>query len=237
MKRTILLLGLIACLPLHPQQITRSVVIFSPRGVGAGLTGEARFYELTAGGENYVGLKAPDALAANTPYTLPVAYPAANGYALTSTTAGVTSWTDPATFGVNCGSGFTAGSVIFSNGTVCAQDNANLFWNDGGNKLSVANVEVKAGVDTNGGGLKHQTVSTGSIGAGAYTAVSLIWSTTFGDASYNAVCSVIESTSGAATLRVDHIETVAASTLTVGVVNQDLANPHTGTLYCIALHV
>lgn len=35
---------------------------------------------------------------------------------------------------------FTAGSVIFSNGTILTQDNANLFWDDTGNKLGIGTV-------------------------------------------------------------------------------------------------
>lgn len=33
--------------------------------------------------------------------------------------------------------GFTAGSVVFHNGTTLAQDNANLFWNDTSNRLGI----------------------------------------------------------------------------------------------------
>lgn len=53
---------------------------------------DMRFFEDFNNGSNFVGLKAPAALAGNTPYTLPNAYPAANGQALVSTTAGVMSW-------------------------------------------------------------------------------------------------------------------------------------------------
>jgi hypothetical protein len=45
-----------------------------------------------------VTLAAP-AVAGNQSYTLPTAIPAANGYALTSTTGGVTSWASVATPG------------------------------------------------------------------------------------------------------------------------------------------
>lgn len=62
-----------------------------------------RFYEGTGGGSNYVYLSAPATLAGNTPYTLPNAYPASNGYVLSSTTAGVMSWVAP-------GSGSPGGS-------------------------------------------------------------------------------------------------------------------------------
>ncbi len=70
-----------------------------PNGTGvvnivgtATASSELRWFELTGGGVNYIGFKAPNALAGNTTYILPVAFPAANGYTLKSTTAGVMSW-------------------------------------------------------------------------------------------------------------------------------------------------
>jgi hypothetical protein len=47
--------------------------------------------------DNYVGIKAAGALGATTTYTLPTAYPAFNGYILSSTTAGAMSWIVPPT--------------------------------------------------------------------------------------------------------------------------------------------
>lgn len=69
----------------------QAAAVFSPYGTSAGNTGEARWLELAAGGVNYVGFKAPDALAGNTIYTLPTAFPGSTMY-LTSTTAGVLAW-------------------------------------------------------------------------------------------------------------------------------------------------
>ena len=69
-----------------------------PYGAGAGATGEVRFLELAAGGVNYVGFKAPDALAGNTVYTLPDAFPASNKI-LQSTGAGVLTWETAAAAG------------------------------------------------------------------------------------------------------------------------------------------
>jgi hypothetical protein len=51
-----------------------------------------RFYEASANGADYIELQAPTALAAPTTYTLPDAFPAVDGYVLTSDTAGVMSW-------------------------------------------------------------------------------------------------------------------------------------------------
>jgi hypothetical protein len=67
-------------------------VNLNPFGVAAGNTGEIRFYELTAGGSNYTSIKGPDALGANINYVLPSTAPTA-GQVLSSTAAGVMSWT------------------------------------------------------------------------------------------------------------------------------------------------
>jgi hypothetical protein len=234
-RALLLALVLVGCLA--GQHISIPIVIHSPIGVGAGETGQARFYELAAGGENYTAIKAPDALAANLSLTLPAANPAVNGYALTATTAGVMSWTDPATF-AGCGAGFTAGSVLFWNGTACAQDNANFFWDDGANRLAIASLKVKSGVDASGGGLKHQSVSTGSIAALTYASVTLTWGgDAFADANYTPVCSVKEAATSTSTLRIHHIESFVAGSIVVGIYNEDAGNAHTGTLYCVALHI
>jgi fibronectin-binding autotransporter adhesin len=71
---------------------TPTGVNLNPYGVAAGSLTEQRFLELAANGANYVAFQAPDALAANNPYTLPNAYPAASGYSLTSDTSGNLSW-------------------------------------------------------------------------------------------------------------------------------------------------
>ncbi len=60
----------------------------------AGSTGELRLEEAGANGNNYVGFQAADAMAANTTYTLPDAYPSVNNYVLAATTAGVMNWQD-----------------------------------------------------------------------------------------------------------------------------------------------
>ena len=55
--------------------------------------GELKLLETTGGGTNYVSFRSPSTLAANTSYTLPTALPAITGYVLSSTDAGVMSWT------------------------------------------------------------------------------------------------------------------------------------------------
>lgn len=60
--------------------------------LGGGATAAAlRFLEPSGSGTNYASFEAP-ALAGNTPYILPDAYPASNGYVLSSTTGGTLSW-------------------------------------------------------------------------------------------------------------------------------------------------
>jgi len=49
----------------------QGALIVGPFGVAAGNTGELRFMELAAGGTNYVGFKAPDALSGNKIWVLP----------------------------------------------------------------------------------------------------------------------------------------------------------------------
>ncbi len=51
-----------------------------------------KFREATGGGTNFVSFAAPAALAGDTPYTLPTAYPGSSGYHLASDTSGVLSW-------------------------------------------------------------------------------------------------------------------------------------------------
>jgi len=67
---------------------------FSPYGTLAGQTHELRFLELAAGGSNYTGFKAPDALAGNVIYTLPTA-DGTSGYILKTNGSGVLSWINP----------------------------------------------------------------------------------------------------------------------------------------------
>ena len=56
------------------------------------LSGETKFYENTANGNNYVSITAPSSLGVDTTYTLPSTYPANSGAVLIATTAGELSW-------------------------------------------------------------------------------------------------------------------------------------------------
>ena len=67
-------------------------VTLNPYGTQAAETGELRFQELAAQGTNYVGFRAPDALAANKLWTLP-ASDGSNGQCLVTNGSGALSWT------------------------------------------------------------------------------------------------------------------------------------------------
>jgi len=66
-----------------------------PYGVGAGQTGEIRFQELLANGTEYVGFKAPDALAAPLIWTLPTIL-GTSGDVLTRSAGNTLTWVAPA---------------------------------------------------------------------------------------------------------------------------------------------
>lgn len=85
------------------------------------------------------------------------------------------------------------------------------------------------------GGLKHQRVTTGSLTAGSFTNVTLTWTTAFVDSNYTAFCSVVDSTSAAVGLSIDHVQSVNAGTVVVTVKN-GAAGSLTGTLECGAMH-
>lgn len=61
-------------------------------GANATKASRLRFREDTDNGTNYLTIGAASALAGDTDYTLPDAYPAISGYVLSSTTGGVMSW-------------------------------------------------------------------------------------------------------------------------------------------------
>lgn len=86
-----------------------------------------------------------------------------------------------------------------------------------------------------GGGMKHQRVTTGSIGAGSTALVTLTWTTTFSDSNYTAVASVVEATTSSLSLSVVHIESVSASAVAVRIINNAVGSL-TGELQVIAMH-
>ena len=87
-----------------------------------------------------------------------------------------------------------------------------------------------------GGGWKHQNVSTGSIASSGAADITLTWTAAFADANYDPVCDLIGSQASNSDLRLHHIESVSASALVVRVINDDSSAAHTGTLVCTAMH-
>lgn len=134
---------------------------------------ELRFLEGSAGGTNYTGFKAP-ALAGNTIYTLPTAFPAGT-YLMQSSSAGVLSFIDPAvipgTFALTNGNGTTAaGTAVNLGGQVNADvsiEDDGTDWNfDIGRSNAFGNIRMEAttGIEINGA-----PVQMNNYGAGAAT--------------------------------------------------------------------
>jgi hypothetical protein len=97
----------------------------------------------TAAGAWPVTLQSSNIATAAWTMTLPRAPAAANGYILTSTTTGVTSWTDPTALGVDLDVGTTAitngtaGYVLFQGSGNVLQQNANFFWDNTNSRLGI----------------------------------------------------------------------------------------------------
>ncbi len=100
---------------------------------------------------------------------------------------------------------------------------------------TVSSPTINAAV-SQGSGLKHQRVTTGSIAASTASAVTFTWTAAFADANYTPQCSVTEAGADNNTLRVHHIESVTAAALVVVVYNDNTTTAKTGTLNCIAMH-
>lgn len=86
-----------------------------------------------------------------------IATQAANNVSITG--GSITGITDLAVADGGTGSSsFTAGSVVFSNGTILTQDNSNFFWDDTNDRLGIATATPRAGVEV------LQTGSTAAMG-------------------------------------------------------------------------
>jgi len=147
---------------------------------GGGTAPELRFQEDDASGANYISLKAAASMAANTPYTLPDAYPALSGYVLSSTTAGVMSWT-AASAGTVTGTGTTnvvptwltstslqdstvdAGTVLLGSGPGAGAGAGNII-----------NITPGAGGATGAGGQLNLNGGTGGATSGNGGAVAIL---------------------------------------------------------------
>ncbi|MBI5478639.1 MAG: tail fiber domain-containing protein [Deltaproteobacteria bacterium] len=97
----------------------QAAIRVGPFGAAAGNTGEIRLLELAANGGQYVGFKAPDAIAANVIWTLP-AVDGTSGQVLGTDGTGHLAWSSPTggtVTSVTAGAGLTGGSITTS-GTI-----------------------------------------------------------------------------------------------------------------------
>lgn len=101
--------------------------------------------------------------------------------------------------------------------------------------LNASTLNISSGVANNGGGIKHQRITTGSINATSSALVTVTWTTAFPDTNYTVTCSVQDATAAALSLVVVHIETLSASAVAVRVANTS-AGALTGTLHIMAIH-
>jgi len=108
---------------LHITPATAAALQIDPFNTGAGNTGEIRWLELAAGGTNYIGFKAPDALAGDVIWTLPNA-DGTNGQVLKTDGAGILTWAADSTGGtpsfdtVATGTNTTATMTVGTGGTL-----------------------------------------------------------------------------------------------------------------------
>ncbi|MBC7532047.1 MAG: tail fiber domain-containing protein [Oligoflexus sp.] len=94
-------------------------------GSTTGLSGELRFDDVTDGVSNYVGFKAPDAIAANKIWTLPAA-DGTSGQVLSTNGSGVLSWgsgTGGTVTSITAGTGLSGGAIS-SSGTIALANTA-----------------------------------------------------------------------------------------------------------------
>jgi hypothetical protein len=171
--------------------LLQAAIAIGPYGVGAGNTGEERFLELAAGGVNYVGFKAPDAIAANRIWTLPNADGAA-GQLLSTNGSGILGWTTAAVGDVvGPGSSTTNRVALFSDGTGKAiKESAGVLIDGSNNVTGVAALSItsmganwtNAGrtvadlgsittADINGGTIDNATIGGATAAAGKFTSL------------------------------------------------------------------
>jgi hypothetical protein len=96
-------------------------------------------------------------------------------------------------------------------------------------------IQIGTGIYTDGGGFKHATASTGSIGATTRAEIQITWGTAWADTSYTAVCSVEESSATLQTLLLERIRQ-KTTTIVTAIIFNPTAGGLTGTLDCIGIH-
>lgn len=97
-------------------------------------------------------------------------------------------------------------------------------------------IKLATGVSADGGGFKHQRLTTGSC-ATTGCSVTVTWTTAFADTAYTVSCSVQEATAQSETsgLRIAKIQAPAAASVAVELDN-NAAGALTGTLHCVGIH-
>lgn len=94
-------------------------------------------------------------------------------------------------------------------------------------------LKIQAGLHQDGGGLKHQTMNTGSITPTSTVQLPFQWTTAFLDSNYQAICSVQDITGS---VQVVSTAPPTPAALTVFVKNNDALNARAGSLACFAIH-
>jgi hypothetical protein len=95
---------------------SEKAITLDPYGLSPGNTGEIRFSELSANGQNYVGFKAPDNLPASLVWTLPTTL-GTSGQILSTNSSGNLSWVTPRSGTVtqiSTGPGLVGGPITMS---------------------------------------------------------------------------------------------------------------------------
>jgi hypothetical protein len=120
-----------------------------PYSTGAGQTGELHFDELAANGTNYLGFKAPDALAANKIWTLPSA-DGTNGQILKTDGAGNLDWVSVGGTGTVISVGLTApaAGITVSGGPITGSGSITLALGD--DLAAVEALSTTGGVERTG---------------------------------------------------------------------------------------
>jgi hypothetical protein len=142
----------------------QGVINISPPA--GGTAPELRFFE-DLPGTDYVGLKAPAVVTTTWTFTLPPAPPAANGYVLSSTIAGITTWVAPGGGSSSFRTSFTnaslVGGVLSVNHALAEQFNQVTVYNNLNLKVMPDSVEA---VDANNADItlsSFQAANGGSI--------------------------------------------------------------------------
>ena len=131
--------------------------------------------------------------------------------------------------------GHTAGDLVSCEGQHAGRLflGGDLLLLNAGDDTNEGTLSIQSGVYQDGSGLKHQTVSTGNVGPGGTVQVTLQWTTPFGDANYQAVCSVADNSEF---LQVIDTSLPAPAQVIAAIRNNDASSAHTGSLACFAIH-